>query len=200
MPRYPLLIASAVAFASLLAMPLGTTDAGTDIHAVLHLPEDWRAGRRFPVIVELPGNNFFTSGCYSTGRPEQFLIGHGIARGRAAICLGMPFIDRGSGTIAESGWGNPDDTVDYVIRMVDDVCQRFGGDRDTLVLTGFSRGALACGFIGLRNDHIATLRKGFHACQHYDGDGWGGATAMFLDDRESTRQLRQWFEDLTGRR
>jgi hypothetical protein len=112
----------------------------------------------------------------------------------------MQFIDRGSGTIAESGWGNPDDTVDYVIRMVDDVCQRFGGDRDTLVLTGFSRGALACGFIGLRNDRIATLRKGFHACHYYNGDGWGGATAMFLDDRESTRQLRQWFEDLTGRR
>lgn len=141
-------------------------DAGTDIHAVLHLPDDWQAGRTFPVIVELPGNIFFTSGCYSTGRPEQCVIGHGIARGRGAICLGMPFIDRAGGTIAESGWGDPDDTADYVIRMVDDVCHRFGGDRDNLVLTGFSRGALACGFIGLRNDRIAALWKGFHASRH----------------------------------
>jgi predicted esterase len=157
----------------------------------------------------------------------------------------MPFVDRTSHAIAENGWGDADDTASYCERVVDDVCGHFGGDRRNLILTGFSRGAIACGFIGLRNDRIAQLWKGFHLCQHYDGDGWNGATledalerakrfrgsavfhtdnpadrvrpvteimnvpttfvdsglaahsiAMFLDDRESTQQLRRWFAEL----
>jgi hypothetical protein len=127
------------------------------------------------------------------------------------------------------------------------VCADHGGDRARLVLTGFSRGAIACGYIGLRNERIASLWKGFHACQHYDGDGWNGATmegaleratrfrgeavfqtdnapkafqpvmdvmktevtwassglgahatAMFLDDRPSTVQVREWFQRLVA--
>ena len=113
------------------------------------------------------------------------------------------------------------------------------------VLKALGYEALACGFIGLRDDRIAALWKGFHACQHYDGDGWNGATeagalelarrfrgkavfqtdnsrakfqavmdamrvpvtwadsglgahatAMFLDDRPSTQELRRWFRKL----
>jgi hypothetical protein len=99
-----------------------------------------------------------------------------MTRGEGAICLGLPFIDRKTGSIAESGWGNADDTAEYAIRMVEEVCTKFHGDRPNVVLTGFSRGAIACGYIGLRNDRIAALWKGFHACQHYDRDGWNGAT------------------------
>lgn len=216
------------------------------IYCILNLPTDWKAGTKFPVIVEYPGNIFFSPACYSSGLPEQCVIGYGITRGQGAICVGMPFIDRTAGHIAETGWGNADDTADYVLRMVETVCNEFGGDRQNVVLTGFSRGALACGYIGLRNDRVAALWKGFHACQHYDGDGWNGATlpgaleraarfrgqgvfqtdnseekfkpvmdamntpvvwaksglhfhstAMFLDDRPSTRQLREWFWKLT---
>ncbi len=214
-------------------------------YAVLHLPEDWRPGAVLPLIVEYPGNIFFVPGCYSTGLPDQCVIGAGIARGRGAICLALPFVDRSAGVIAEGGWGVPDDTASYAVAMVEQVCREFGADRANIILTGFSRGALACGFIGLRNDRIAALWKGFHACQHYDGDGWNGATeagaleraqrfrgravfqtdnprakfqtvmdamrvpvtwadsglrahatAMFLDERPSTEQLRRWFREL----
>ena len=214
-------------------------------YAVLHLPEDWRPGAVLPLIVEYPGNIFFVPGCYSTGLPDQCVIGAGIARGRGAICLALPFVDRSAGVIAEGGWGVPDDTASYAVAMVEQVCREFGADRANSILTGFSRGALACGFIGLRNDRIAALWKGFHACQHYDGDGWNGATeagaleraqrfrgravfqtdnprakfqtvmdamrvpvtwadsglrahatAMFLDERPSTEQLRRWFREL----
>lgn len=153
-------------------------DAGTRIHALLHLPDDWVAGRErpFPVIVECPGNIFFVAGCYSTGRPEQCAIGHGMARGRGAIWVSVPFVDRDAGEIVENGWGDPDDSADYLADVVADVCDRFGGDRRNVVLTGFSRGAIACGFIGLRNDRVAAVWKGFHLCQHFDGDGWNGAT------------------------
>ena len=223
-------------------------DEKTGIYSVLNLPEDWQPGKKYPVIVEYPGNIFFVPACYSTGLPDQCVIGYGMTKGKGAICLGMPFIDRAAGKLAENGWGNADDTADYVMRMVAEVCAKFGGDREYVVLTGFSRGAIACGFIGLRNDRIAALWKAFHACQHYDGDGWGGATmpgaieraarfkgkavfqtdnpqvyfqpvmdamktdvtwiqsglgahatAMFLDDRPSTRQLREWFWNLVGK-
>jgi hypothetical protein len=216
-------------------------------YAVLHLPEDWRPDARLPLIVEYPGNIFFVPGCYSTGLPEQCVIGAGMTRGRGAICLALPFVDRTAGLIAEGGWGVPDDTAAYAVAMVEGVIREFGADPANVVLTGFSRGALACGFIGLRDDRIAALWKGFHACQHYDGDGWNGATeagalerarrfrgravfqtdnsrakfqavmdamrvpvtwansglgahatAMFLDDRPSTQELRRWFRELVA--
>lgn len=220
----------------------------SSIYSVLNLPEDWQPGRKYPMIVEFPGNIFFTPFCYSTGLPDQCVIGYGMTQGKGAICLGMPFVNRAIGKVVENGWGHADDTTDYVLRTVAEVCEKFGGDRGNIVLTGFSRGAIACGYIGLRNDEIASLWKGFHACQHYDGGGWNGATlqgafkraarfkgqsvfqtdnsrdpyqsvmeamqtkvtwaqsglgahstAMFLDDRPSTRQLREWFWQLVGK-
>jgi hypothetical protein len=221
-------------------------DTSTNIHSALYLPEDWEPGGTYPVIVEYPGNIFFVRGCYSPGLPEQCAIGYGMSEGKGAIWISLPFIDRQKDAITEGGWGNPDDTAEYCMEVLQDVCTKFGGDRDNLVLTGFSRGAIACGYIGLRNEKIARLWKGLHLCQHYDGDGWNGATmddamerarrfrgkavfntdnpekamqplieamgapaifvksglgahstAMFLDDRESTKKLRQWFRDLT---
>ncbi len=215
------------------------------IYGILNLPEDWVPGRSYPVIAEYPGNIFYGAACYSTGMPEQCVIGYGMTKGKGAICLALPFLDRATGRIAENGWGNADDTADYALRMVSEVCSKFGGDRENVVLTGFSRGAIACGYIGLRNERIAALWKGFHACQHYDGANWNGSTmpgaleraarfrgkavfqtdnaeskfqpvmdvmktsatwtqsglgfhstAMFLDDRPSTRQLREWFWQL----
>lgn len=222
-------------------------DEATGIYAALYLPEDWKAGGRYPVIAEYPGNIFFVPTCYSTGRPEQCVIGYGMTKGSGAIWVSLPFVDRAAGTIAEDGWGDADATADFAVRMVEEICRAFGGDADNVVLTGFSRGAIACGYIGLRDDRIAKLWKGFHACQHYDGDGWRGATmpgamerarrfrgraifhtdnsaeafgalmsesraeatfvrsglgahacAMFLDDRPSTRQLREWYAALVG--
>ena len=143
--------------------------------AVLWLPRDWKPGATYPVIVEYPGNIFFTAECYSTGRPEQCVIGYGMTRGTGAIWISLPFVDA-SGRVAEHGWGDPDTTADFCVRAVEDMCERFGGDRTRLVLTGFSRGAIACGYIGLRNDQIAGLWRGLHCCQHYDGDGWNGST------------------------
>jgi hypothetical protein len=150
-------------------------DNQPDLYFALYLPGDWQAGRKFPVIVEYPGNIFYVPACYSTGRPEQCVIGYGMTRGRGSLWVSLPFIDRKTGQIAENGWGNPDDTAEYAERVVELVCRKFGGDAKNVVLTGFSRGAIACGYIGLRNDRIARLWKGFHACQHYDGDGWNGA-------------------------
>lgn len=134
-------------------------DATTGIYSVLNLPEDWQPGKQYPVIVEYPGNIFFAPACYSTGLPDQCVIGYGMTKGKHAICLGMPFVDHTAGKLAENGWGNVGDTADYVMRTVAEVCEKFGGDRGNLVLTGFSRGAIACGYIGLREVTDAQTAK-----------------------------------------
>lgn len=168
-------------------------DTGTGIHHLLYLPVDWRPGARYPVVVEYPGNVHFVPGCYSTGLPDQCAIGYGMSRGAGTIWLSMPFIDRDRDAIVEDGWGDPDDTADYCVDVVEDVCARFGGDHDRLVLTGFSRGAIACGYIGLRTDRIAALWRGFHVCQHFDGDGWGGADMAGAVDRAGRFRGRSVF-------
>lgn len=227
-------------------------DVDNGIYCALYLPSDWKPGKRYPVIAEFPGNVFFSaSSCWSTGRPEQCAIGYGISSGTSAIWISLPFVDRSSGEIAEAGFGsnNGEDTADHTVAVIDDICNTWGGDRDELFLCGFSRGAIACGYIGLRNNRIAGLWKGFVACQHYDGSNWRQskmeaaveraprfsgkaifqvdnsqekyqpvvdatdtsvkwtwtksglgyhATAMFLDDRPSTKELRQWFRDLSS--
>lgn len=222
-------------------------DSPSSAYSVLHLPRDWTPGRLYPVIAEYPGNVFYDPACYSTGRPERCVIGYGISRGSGAIWVSLPFVDARSASIVENGWGDADATADYAVRALDEICRRFGGDPSRLFLTGFSRGAIACGYIGLRNDRIARLWKAMHTCQHFDGDGWTGASmpgalerakrfagrpffhtdnsaallrnimqdagipavyadsglgahssAMFLDDRPSTLQLRRWFQELAA--
>lgn len=147
-------------------------ESSSGIYGLLYLPTDWEEGKRYPVIVEYPGNIFFNRKCYSTGRPEQCDMGYGMSEGRGAIWLSLPFIDRERDMIVENGFGNADDTAGLCQRAVEDVIDRFGGDRDQLFLTGFSRGSIACGYIGLRNPEIASLWKGIHGCQHYDGSDW----------------------------
>jgi hypothetical protein len=150
-------------------------DAGTDIYCALYLPTDWQPGNRYPVIAETPGNYFYSaSSCWSTGRPEQCAMGYGMSSGTNAIWVSLPFVDCTAGTIAENGFGSNTgaDTVTYVQDLIDDICQNWGGDTNNLFLCGFSRGAIACGYIGLANDDIAALWKGFIACQHYDGSAW----------------------------
>jgi hypothetical protein len=227
-------------------------DVGSDLYSVLYLPTDWQPDKSYPVIVEYPGNIFYnTDRCWSTGRPEQCAMGFGMTQGQGAIWVSLPFVDRTAGSIAENGFGSNEgkETADYTIDVVADICDNWGGDNDNLILSGFSRGAIACGYIGLSNDNIAGLWKGFVACQHYDGSAWNQsnmasavqraprfsgqaifqidnsqekyqpvvdatdpsvkwtwiksglgyhATAMFLDDRPSTLQLRQWFRNITA--
>jgi len=152
----------------------------------LYLPEDWVQGESYPVVVEFPGNILYVKGCYSTGRPEQCVMGYGMTKGKGSIWVSLPFVSARPYDIAEHGWGDIETTVNYTIKAVEEICEKFGGDRSKVVLTGFSRGAIACGFIGLRNDRISDLWKAFHLCQHYDGDGWGGS---FLDEAKA-RLLR----------
>jgi hypothetical protein len=61
-------------------------------------------------------------------------------------------------------------TVDYTKLVVAQAIEKFGGDPDNVILTGWSRGAIACGAIGLADDEISKLWKAFIPYSHLDGD------------------------------
>lgn len=161
------------------------TGAPNDLYHLLYLPRDWKPDRRYPVIFEYPGNRFREG----KGIQEECVLGYGITGGEGAIWVCLPFVDPGSGSHASRWWGDPDATVTYCVEAVERVCRSFGGDRERLFLAGFSRGAIACNFIGLRDDAIASLWRGMICHSHYDGvRRWGYPES---DEASAVKRLKR---------
>ncbi len=151
---------------------------GTQVYHVLYLPRDWKAGGRYPVLVEYAGNGGYRNayGDVCTGRPEDSHLGYGISGGKGCIWVCMPFVNSGEKRNELIWWGDVRATVDYCKKTVPWVCREYGGDPSAVILMGFSRGAIACNYIGLHDDDIASLWRGFVAHSHYDGvKQWGYA-------------------------
>lgn len=162
------------------------------LYHILYLPTDWEPGRKYPVIVEYPGNGGFEneSGDKSTGRLEDCKLGYGISGGKQFIWVCLPFADTESKQHALTWWGDAEATARYCRTAVQDVCENHGGDPDRVVLTGFSRGAIACNYIGLRDDETAKLWRAMILHSHYDGvRRWGYAN----DDAHAARKRLQRF-------
>jgi len=150
-------------------------DLNTEKYICLYLPRDWSKGKTYPVIFEFPGNIFYQPQvCYSSGRPEDCAIGYGMSKGQGSIWVSLPFIENTIQGVAMNGFGsnNGEDTIQYTLEIIEEVCAKFGGDPGNLFLSGFSRGSIAAGYIGLSNDKIAAHWKGIIGCQHYDGSRW----------------------------
>jgi hypothetical protein len=148
----------------------------TDLYHTLYLPPNDHSGTPPPVIVELAGNGGFQNrfGDVCTGRPEDCKLGYGICAGRDCIWICLPFVSGDGRRIAETWWGDPPDfdvkpTVQYVKKTVPWVCDRYGGDSGRVILVGFSRGAIACNYVGLHDAEIADLWRGMVPYSHYDG-------------------------------
>lgn len=141
--------------------------AGTAVHHSLYLPTDWESNRTFPVVVEYTGNQWPTSG--STGKVCDANLGYGLTGGKGFIWVVMPCVDEGRQQNAVTWWGDLQATLDYCKTNVPRVCQQYGGDADNVILCGFSRGAIAANYLGLADDEIAKLWKGFVTHDHYDG-------------------------------
>jgi hypothetical protein len=143
----------------------------TDVHYSLYLPPDWKPDALHPVIVEYAGNGDYRSrhGDICTGRVADCSLGYGLSGGRGSIWICLPFVDATNGRNAIRWWGDVDATVKFCQEAVRTVCAEFGGDLSAVFLCGFSRGALACNYIGLHNDAIAQLWRGFFVASHYDG-------------------------------
>lgn len=162
-----------------------TSYAGTKVYHLLYLPTDWKKGEKYPVIVEYAGNKWETS----PGTVEGSNLGYGISGGKGVIWICMPFVDKENQINAVTWWGDVDATVEYCKETVNRICAEYGGDSSNVFIAGFSRGAIACNYIGLHDDEIATLWRGFICHSHYDGvRRWGYPGS---DQKSAATRLRR---------
>ena len=153
---------------------------GSDVYHALYLPEDWKPGKKYSVLVEYTGNKF--AACGSTGEVKDANLGFGLTGGKGFIWVSMPYIEIGRKENAVTWWGDKDATVDYCKTNLPRICEEFGGDLSSIFVCGFSRGAIGASYIGLADDEIARFWKGMITHDHFDGDRkWGYPES----DRES---------------
>lgn len=141
--------------------------AGTAVHHSLYLPIDWVPGKSYPVIVEYTGNYWPPTG--STGRVQDANLGYGLAGPAGFIWVVMPSIEVGRKENAVTWWGDKKATVEYCKLNLPRLCAEYGGDPAHVVVIGFSRGAIGTSYIGLADDDIAKLWRGFMVFDHFDG-------------------------------
>lgn len=157
----------------------------TQVYHTLYLPGDWAPGMSLPVIAEYAGNGGYKNKLGDTcdGTVDGCMLGYGLTAGRGFIWVVLPFVEVVTGTKqnAAKWWGDVEETKRYCHATLDDICTRYGGDPKRIVLTGFSRGAIACNYIGLHDEKIASRWCGMLCHSHYEGefkhpapdnDGW----------------------------
>jgi len=148
----------------------------TEVYHVIYLPKDWQPNKRYPVIVEYAGNGPFKNkfGDISAGHPEGSKMGYGISAGEGFIWVCIPYLNNAGNKNVTKWWGNapkydPKPTLDYCKKVVPWICANYGGELNSVILCGFSRGAIACNYLGLHDDVIAKLWRAFIPYSHYDG-------------------------------
>ncbi len=171
--------------------------AKTSVYHTLYLPRDWRPGKSYPVLIEYAGNGPYKSrfGDVSTGHPEGSKMGFGISGGAGFIWICLPYLNNAGTANVAQWWGDAPKydagpTVAYCKKAVPWICKKYGGDPKRVILCGFSRGAIACNYIGLHDDEIAKLWRAFIPYSHYDGvnERWGYPGA---DRRSAIARLRR---------
>jgi len=160
--------------------------AGTEVHHALYLPVDWERESKYPVLVEYAGNGPYSdaNGDICTGRVEDCNLGYGISGGKGFIWVCLPYLSEDGQRNQRMWWGDVEGTLEYCRKRVREICEEFGGDPGAVVLAGFSRGAIACNYLGLRDGETAELWRAFVVHSHYDGvRQWEHADG----DRDSAR-------------
>jgi hypothetical protein len=141
--------------------------AGTEVAHALYLPTDWQKEERFPVIIEYLGNG-------SRVRDRKN-FGYALSGGKGFIWAVLPYVSSDRKRDMDWWWGDVGATVAYAKEAVPAICREWGGDPARVVLTGYSRGAIACNYIGLHDDQIARLWRAMIPVSHYDDahTAWG---------------------------
>ena len=144
----------------------------TQVYHSLYLPTDWVKDKTYPMLVEYTGNKF--PACGSSGEVRDANLGYGLSGGKGFIWVTMPYIQEGKKENAVTWWGDRKATIDYCKENIPRICKQFGGDPENIFICGFSRGAIACSYIGLADEEIAAFWKGMIAHDHFDGQQeWG---------------------------
>jgi hypothetical protein len=119
------------------------------------------------VIVEYTGNQW--AKCGSSGEVKDANLGYGLTGGKDFIWVSMPYVEQGGQKNAVRWWGDRQATIDYCKTNLPRICEQFGGDRESVFICGFSRGAIAASYIGLADNEIALFWKGMITHDHFDG-------------------------------
>ena len=163
----------------------------TTAYHVVGLPTDWSPNRRFPLLVEFVGNGLFRNqlGDTNSGHVEDAELAWGLTGGDGWITLTVPFVSGDGSRAVTQWWGDPphysvDPTLTYLQLAIDHVCDQYGADASRVVLSGFSRGSLACSRIGLADSQIAGRWKGLLCCSHIEGVGVWPFTSADIESAE----------------
>ena len=145
----------------------------TEVYHILYLPKNWKPRKKYPVIVEFAGNGDYKNkyGDISNGTVEGSSLGYGLSKGRGFIWISMPFVEIKGNTKYNviKWWGDIEETKKYIISTLKEISKDYGADTSCVILAGFSRGAIACNYLGLYDDEIAPIWKAFFCHSHYDG-------------------------------
>ncbi len=170
---------------------------GTAAHHTLCLPSDWAPAKKFPVLFEYAGNGGYSNpklGDTCDGTVEGCHLGHGLSGGKGFIWVCLPFVEIADGKKqnAKLWWGDVEETVRYCHSATEQTCAQWGGDAEALILCGFSRGSIACNFIGLHDERIAARWRAFLCYSHYDGvrTAWPYAGADRASALERLKRLK----------
>jgi hypothetical protein len=159
---------------------------GTEVYHAVYLPENWEPGKRWPVIVEYAPNQWQEF----SGDVRDCRLGYGLSGGRDFIWVVFPYVDPVQGVNVTKWWGDEDATERYCLTNLRRICERFGGDPNAVVLCGFSRGAIACGYLGLRDEAMADVWLAFYPHSHIDG---GRFTVQGAEERLARTRGRSTF-------
>ena len=173
----------------------------SDVYHILYLPKNWKAASTLPVIAEYAGNGNYQNdyGDSCNGKPESCSLGYGLSGGRDFIWVCLPFVknEKGAKSNAVKWWGDMNETKRYAAATLHYLAKAFGADTTCVILAGFSRGAIACNYMGLYDDAMASLWAAFFCHSHYDGvyEGWSypGADRLSAHKRlERLKERPQW--------
>ena len=149
---------------------------GTEVYHLTYLPENYSKAKKLPVIVEYAGNGPYKNkyGDLSDGSVDGCNMGYGLSGGQNFIWLTLPYVSKNGKSNQKQWWGDKKATVEYAKNAIKQLKNDFKVDETRIVLCGFSRGAIACNYIGLADDEIANLWSAFICYSHYDGvRKWG---------------------------
>lgn len=141
--------------------------SATEVAHAVYLPTDWSGDRRFPVMIEFLGNGMRVR--------DNRNIGYALTGGKGFIWVVLPIVSADGRKDMDWWWGDVAATVAYAKEAVPAICQKWGGNPAQVILTGYSRGAIACNYIGLHDDEIARLWRAIIPISHYDDahTAWG---------------------------
>lgn len=138
---------------------------GGGLYHGLFLPRGWKPGGTYPVIVEFAPNKWEAL----TGKVDDCRLGFDLTGGDDFIWLVLPYVDPMKRENVLWWWGDEEATVAYLREALASESAAWGGDPEAVFFAGFSRGAIAGGYLGLRNDDVAPLWRGFILHSHIDG-------------------------------